>query len=87
MNNFKKTAIAALALVTLATAATSFAPTQANAGPLLRAAIGGAIVGGLVVGHRARHHAPVYARSCYNRVETRWDAYGNPYNVSVRYCG
>jgi hypothetical protein len=85
----RKTTLAALAAITLVAAGSTLAPTQAQAGGNINAFIGGAIVGGFIAasqsGYNSYYPAPVY-RSCYTRWETRYNYYGQPYSVKVRYC-
>ena len=82
----KKTAIATAAAAALVAAGATVAPSQAQAGNNIAGAIiGGAIIGGLIAASKPRYVQPVY-RTCYTQWETRYNAYGQPYNVQVRYC-
>ncbi|GAG97356.1 unnamed protein product, partial [marine sediment metagenome] len=64
----------------------AIAPTQAQAGNHFGAFIGGAIIGGFIgAAVQPRYYAPAY-RPCYTSWETRYNAYGQPYNVNVQYC-
>lgn len=80
----RKTTLAALAALTVITAGATIAPTQAQAGGKWGAFIGGALLGGFIGAATRPYYAPAY--SCYTRWETRYNAYGQPYNVQVRYC-
>ena len=84
----KKTAIATAAAAALVAAGATLAPSNAHAGNNVAGAlIGGAIIGGLIgiAASKQRYHQPVY-RTCYTQWETRYNAYGQPYSVQVRYC-
>ena len=80
----RKTTFAAIAaLSVIAATASTMAPTQAQAGNNLGAFIGGALVGGFIgAAVQPRYYAP----ACYTRWETRYNSWGQPYSVKVRYC-
>ena len=83
----RKTAIATIAALGVITAGATVAPTEAHAGNKIAGAlIGGAIIGGLIgIASQNRYNAPVY-RTCRTQWETRYNSYGQPYNVQVQYC-
>ncbi len=85
--NIRNKAIATIA--TLAVVATTMiaTPNQAQAGGKHFAAglIGGIIAGAVINSARPSYGRPVYT-SCYTQWETRYDAYGSPYSVKVKYC-
>ncbi len=87
VSNARKTAIAAIAAIGVISAAGVVAPTQAQAGNFAEALIGGLIVGGIVASTQRNYYtpAPVY-RTCRSQWETRYNSYGQPYNVKVQYC-
>ena len=85
-SKLRKSTLAALAALTFITAAATIAPTQAQAGNNLGAFIGGALIGGFIgAATQTYNPAPVY-RTCFTRWETRYNSYGQAYNVQVRYC-
>ena len=86
--NIRKTSLAALAAVTLIAAGSTFAPTQAKAGNNWNAFIGGAIVGGFLGAASQPTYNPYYPgyTTCFTRWETRYNFYGQPYQVKVKYC-
>jgi len=88
-SNIRKTSLAALAAVTLIAAGSTLAPTQAQAGGNnWNAFIGGAIVGGFIGAASQSAYNPYYPvyTSCFTRWETRYNYYGQPYQVKVKYC-
>jgi hypothetical protein len=90
-SNIRKTTLAALAAVILIAAGSTLAPTQAQAGGNnWNAFIGGAIVGSFIgatsqSAYNPYYPGPVYT-SCFTRWETRYNYYGQPYQVKVKYC-
>ena len=85
----RKTSIAAFAALAVIAAGTTFAPTQAVAGNnFVNGLVGGLIVGGIVAASQNRYgtvYAPTYS-SCRTQWETRYNSYGQPYSVKVKYC-
>ena len=85
--NIRNKAIATIA--TLAVVATTMiaTPNQAQAGGKHFAAglLGGIIAGAVINSARPAYGRQVYT-SCYTQWETRYDAYGSPYSVKVKYC-
>ncbi len=84
----KKTAIATVAAMAVITAGATIAPTSAQAGNhFVNGLVGGLIVGGIVAASQNRYYnpAPVY-RTCSKRWETRYNSWGQPYSVQVKYC-
>ncbi|MCW1404525.1 hypothetical protein [Roseibium salinum] len=86
---FRKFAIAAVAVATLATAAVTITPNEAFAGNRNR---GGALAAGAIIGLAAgaiiasqakpRYYAPVYAPvRCHNEPVQRWSPYHGQYIV------
>jgi len=80
---FRKFAIAATAVATLATASVAIAPTEAHAKNRAGAVAAGAIIGlaaGAIIANQARprYRAPV---RCTYRPITRWDPYYGRYVV------
>ena len=89
-STIRRTIIAALAAVTVIAAGSTLAPTQAQAGNNWNAFIGGAIVGSFLgatsqTAYNPYYPGPVYT-SCFTRWETRYNYYGQPYQVKVKYC-
>lgn len=87
MNTLRKTTIAALALATLS-ASMITTTTSAQAGSkfvkgFVAGAIGAAIIGGIA--HANKHNHGGYA-DCWYETEKRWNTYGEPYWVKVKYC-
>jgi len=79
----RKFAIAAAATATLATAAVSFAPSEAHAGNRAGAVAAGAIIGlaaGAIIASQVqpRYVAPV---RCHNQAVRRWNPYTRRYVV------
>ena len=89
----KNATIASVAAIGILAAGASVAPTQAHAGgKWVAAAIGGAIVGGIIANHHNRHYQQVYYgtpvyHSCRWIWQTRYNSYGQPYSVKVKVCG
>ena len=86
MNNFKKTAIAALTIATVTASTMGASVSSAQAGnKFIKGLVAGAIVGG-IVSHASRSHARTYVRECWYETRKRWDNYGDVYYVDVKVC-
>ena len=84
----RTTAIATIAAIGVIAGSAAVAPTEAQAGNnFVNGLVGGLIVGGIVAASQNNYYnpAPVY-QSCYFKTETRWNSYGHPYSVQVKYC-
>ena len=90
----RTTAIATIAAIGLIAGSAAVAPTAAQAGNnyFANGLIGGLIVGGIVAASQKNYYgggyvapAPVY-QSCYTQWETRYNSYGQPYSVKIKYC-
>ena len=89
----RTTAIATIAAIGVIAGSAAVAPTDAQAGNnFVNGLVGGLIVGGIVAASQKNYYggvyvapAPVYT-SCYFKTETRWNSYGHPYSVQVKYC-
>ena len=89
----RTTAIATIAAIGLIAGSAAIAPTEAQAGNnhFVNGLVGGLIVGGIVAASQNKYNngyynpAPVY-QSCYTQWETRYNSYGQPYSVKVKYC-
>ena len=87
----RKSAIATLTALAVITAGATIAPTQAQAGNHVASFIGGAIIGGFIGAALQPRYDPYYApapvyRTCYTQAQTRYNRYGQPYTVYVKYC-
>lgn len=90
MNNFKKTAIAALTIATVSATTMGASVSSAQAGKIGGKVLGG-IAAGLVIGgiisHASRSHGHGYqVRECWYETRKRWDHDGYPYYVKVKLC-
>jgi hypothetical protein len=86
LSKARKTAIATVAALAVITAGATIAPSQAQAGNNLAGIIiGSAIIGGLIGAASQHHYNPGY-RTCHTQWETRYNSYGQAYNVQVQYC-
>lgn len=93
----RKTAITTIAALAVITAGATVAPTEAQAGNhFINGLVGGLIVGGIVAASRNNYNngyynngyynpAPVYSGCRFDWV-TRYNSYGQPYNVQVKTC-
>ena len=89
MNNFKKTAIAALTIATVSATTMGASVSSAQAGKISGKVLGG-VAAGLVIGgilsHASRSHGYTTYRECWYETRKRWDHDGYPYYVKVKRC-
>ena len=86
MNTLKKTAVAFIAVTTVAMSSMAATTTAQAKNKFVK----GLIVGGIataVIGAASRGHAHSHGyRECWTERERRFDRYGDPYWVRVKYC-
>lgn len=81
---FRKFAIAAVTVATVATAAVSLAPAEAHAKNRAGAVAAGAIIGlaaGAIIASQARQPRYYQPVRCHNKPVRRWDPYYRQYVV------